>query len=196
MRVSDVIEVVSRDRIFYEESGGGLTVSGGEPFAQPAFLRALLLAARREGLSTTVDTCGFAGRELMLELAPLVDLFLYDVKLLDPVRHLRIIGVPLAPILSNLEALAGAGARIWLRVPIVPSFTDGGADTEEIARLAASLPGVQRVCLLPYHATGAAKFRRLQRDYELAHLAAPDQEQMQHIAGLFRARGLDARIGG
>jgi pyruvate formate lyase activating enzyme len=196
MTVAEVMEVVTRDRVFYEESDGGVTFSGGEPFAQPAFLRALLTSARREGLSTAVDTCGFAKRELLLDLAPLVDLFLYDLKMLDPDRHLQVIGVPLTPILSNLEALARAGRAVWLRVPIVPSFTDGDADLDALAGLAASLPGIRQVSLLPYHKIGAGKFRRLHKDYELAHLAPPDRERMQHIAGLFRARGLDARIGG
>lgn len=196
MSVDEVMELVTRDRVFYEESGGGVTFSGGEPFAQPAFLRALLIAAKREGLSTAVDTCGFAGRGLLLELAPLVDLFLYDLKMLDPERHLRVIGVPLAPILSNLEALAKTSRAVWLRVPIVPSFTDHDADLDAIARLAASLRSVRQVSLLPYHATGAGKFRRLHKDYELAHIAPPDRDRMEHIAGLFRARGLDARIGG
>lgn len=196
MSVAEVIELVTRDRVFYEESGGGVTFSGGEPLAQPAFLRALLEAARREGLSTAVDTCGFAGRDLLLRLAPLVDLFLYDLKMLDPERHLRIIGIPLAPILANLDALAKAGSAIWVRVPIVPSVNDNEAELDGLARLAASLRGVRRVSLLPYHAIGAGKFRRLHKDYELAHIAPPDRERMEHIAGLFRARGLDARIGG
>lgn len=196
MTVDEVMEVVTRDRVFYEESDGGVTFSGGEPFAQPAFLGALLTSARREGLSTAVDTCGFAGRELLLDLAPLVDLFLYDLKMLDPDRHLQVIGVPLTPILSNLEALARSGRSVWLRVPIVPSFTDGDADLDALAGLAASLPGIRQVSLLPYHKIGAGKFRRLHKDYELAHIAPPDRERMQHIAGLFRARGLEARIGG
>lgn len=196
MSVGEVMEIVTRDLLFYEESGGGVTFSGGEPFAQPAFLRALLVAAKREGLSTAVDTCGFAGQELLLGLAPLVDLFLYDLKMLDPERHLRVIGVPLAPILSNLEALAKTTTALWLRVPIVPSFTDNDAELDALARLAATLPGVHRVSLLPYHAIGAGKFRRLHKDYELAHIAPPDRERMQRIADLFRARGLEARIGG
>jgi pyruvate formate lyase activating enzyme len=196
MSVSEVMELVTRDRLFYEESNGGVTFSGGEPFAQPAFLRALLTAAKREGISTAVDTCGFAGHDLLLDLAPLVDLFLYDLKMLDPERHLRVIGVPLAPILANLQALAATGGALWLRIPIVPSFTDTDSELDALARLATTLPGVHRVSLLPYHATGAGKFRRLHKDYELAHIAPPDRERMEQIAGLFRARGFDARIGG
>lgn len=196
MTVGDVLDVVSRDRIFYEESGGGVTFSGGEPFAQPAFLRALLAASKQAGLSTVVDTCGSVARRMLLDAAPLVDLFLFDLKMLDAERHVKVIGVPLAPILANLEALASANHAIWVRVPIVPSFTDADRDLAAIAALAASLPAVRRVSLLPYHAIGAGKFARLRKDYELAHIAPPDRRRMEQIAGLFSARGLDARIGG
>jgi len=196
MSARDVLDVVARDRIFYEESGGGVTFSGGEPFAQPAFLRAMLEGAKAQGLSTAVDTCGFVARDLLLQLAPLVDLFLYDVKVLDPERHLELVGVPLAPILSNLDVLAAAHARIWLRVPVVPSLTDDDAGLEEIARLASSLRAVQRVSLLPYHATGAGKFRRLHKPFALGDVVPPSDGRMMAIADLFRARGVDARIGG
>ncbi len=193
---SEVLEVVTRDRVFYEESGGGVTFSGGEPFAQPAFLRQLLQGAKVAGLQTAVDTCGFAPRDLFLELAPLVDLFLYDLKVLDPARHVAMVGVPLAPILANLQALAASGARIWLRVPIVPSLTDAPAGLEEMARLAATLRTVTRVSLLPYHAIGAGKFRRLHKTYLLDGIIPPSGDRMTELAAIFRARGLDVRIGG
>lgn len=195
MEVREVMEIVARDRAFYDESGGGVTFSGGEPLAQPGFLRALVAAAREAGLRTAVDTCGFASRDLLLELARSVDLFLYDLKLLDPKRHQELVGVPLAPILSNLHALADTGARIWLRVPIVPSFTDTEEDLEAIARLASSLATVRRVSLLPYHAIGAGKFKRLRKTYDLERLVPPSGDRMKELAGIFRARGLDVRIG-
>lgn len=196
MGASEVIEVVARDRIFYEESGGGVTFSGGEPLAQPAFLRALVAAAREAGISTAVDTCGFTRRDLLLEIAQFVDLFLYDLKVLDAKRHQELVGVPLAPILANLQALASTGARIWLRVPIVPSLTDAAESLDAIARLAVSVGSISRVSLLPYHATGMGKFRRLHKTYDLQSLAPPSSDRMNEVAGIFRARGLDVRIGG
>jgi pyruvate formate lyase activating enzyme len=196
MGVCDVLDVVRRDRIFYEESGGGVTFSGGEPFAQPAFLGALLHEAKRERLSTVVDTCGFTPRDRLLQLAPLVDLFLYDLKVLDPGRHEQLVGVPLAPILENLAALDAADARVWIRVPIVPSLTDDDAGLEAIARLTSRVRAVERVNLLPYHATGAGKCRRLGRDDALGDVVPPGAGRMTAIADLFRARGVDVRIGG
>jgi pyruvate formate lyase activating enzyme len=196
MAVDAVIGSAVRDRVFYDESGGGVTFSGGEPFAQPAFLLALLRAARDAGLSTAVDTCGFVARDVLLEAAPLVDLFLYDLKALDAARHRDVVGLPLAPILGNLDALGRAGARVWLRIPIVPSFTDERAGLDEAARIAGGNRAVQRVHLLPYHAAGSGKFRRLGRPYALDATAAPSASRMAELADIFRSRGIDTRIGG
>jgi pyruvate formate lyase activating enzyme len=196
MDVREVMEIVARDRVFYDQSEGGVTFSGGEPLAQPGFLRALLDAARGQGLHTAVDTCGFAARDLLLDLAPSVDLFLYDLKILDPGRHLELVGLPLAPILSNLQALAATGARICLRVPIVPSLTDTADNLKAIAQLALSLPGVSRVSLLPYHPLGAGKCARLNKTYGCGEVVSPSSDRMNALAGFFRARGLDARVGG
>ncbi len=196
MSVADVLSDVLADRVFFDESGGGLTVSGGEPLSQPAFLHALLVAARAEGLSTAVDTCGAGARDQILAIAPLVDLFLYDVKLTDPARHLELTGLPLAPILENLEALAAIHPQIWLRVPIVPGYTDDERALAETARLAARLPAVRRVHLLPYHRTGSSKFTRLDRRYPLEDVRPPDAGRLTTLARLFEAHRIDTRIGG
>jgi pyruvate formate lyase activating enzyme len=196
MTVEEIIADVARDRVFYDESGGGVTFSGGEPFAQSAFLLALLRAAREAGLSTAVDTCGFVAPGVLLAAAALVDLFLYDLKGLEALRHREIIGLPLKPILDNLDALGRAGARVWLRIPIVPAFTDDPAALEEAARLAGANRAVERVHLLPYHPSGTGKFRRLGRPYALDATAAPSASRMAEIADIFRSRGIDTRIGG
>jgi pyruvate formate lyase activating enzyme len=196
MTVEEIIADVARDRVFYDESGGGVTFSGGEPFAQSAFLLALLRAAREAGLSTAVDTCGFVAPGVLLAAAALVDLFLYDLKGLEALRHREIIGLPLKPILDNLDALGRAGARVWLRIPIVPAFTDDRAALEEAARLAGANRAVERVHLLPYHPSGTGKFRRLGRPYALDATAAPSASRMAELADIFRSRGIDTRIGG
>jgi len=193
--VSELMEEVLRDRVFYEESGGGVTFSGGEPLAQPEFLRALVEACRDAGIRTAVDTCGFAPRDLVLALAPLVDVFLFDVKLVDDARHRRLTGLPVAPILENLHALAEVHPNVWIRIPVVPGHTDDEADIDATASLVAGLPGVRRVSLLPYHRTGAAKARRLGREYPLDALAPPSAERLDALAAVFRAHGLAVRIG-
>jgi pyruvate formate lyase activating enzyme len=193
--VDEVMQDVLRDRLFYEESGGGVTFSGGEPLAQPEFLRALLEACRDAGIPTAVDTCGFASRERLLALAPLVDLFLFDVKLVDDTRHRDLTGLPVAPILANLGALAAVHGNVWIRIPVVPGHTDAEADIAATASLVARLPGIRQVSLLPYHSTGAAKARRLGRDYALDALAPPPREHLDALAALFREHGLAVRIG-
>ena len=195
MTVDAVMEEVRRDRVFYEESGGGVTFSGGEPLAQPGFLQALLGACRAAGLHTAVDTCGFSRRERLLALAPLVDLFLFDVKLVDDARHRALTGLPAAPILGNLRALAAVHPNVWIRIPVVPGHTDAEADVKATAALVAGLPGVRRVSLLPYHRTGAAKARRLGREYPLDALAPPPGERLEELAALFREHGLAVQIG-
>ncbi len=194
--VAELMEEILRDRLFYDESGGGVTVSGGEPLAQPEFLSALLAGCRAASLHTAVDTCGFAAEARLLALVPLVDLFLFDVKLVDDARHRALTGLPSGPILDNLRALAAAGARLWIRVPVIPGHTDGEPDVRAAADLLAGLPGIEKVCLLPYHATGAPKTSRLGRSYPLPDLAPPSTSRLERLAAVFRARGLAAQIGG
>jgi pyruvate formate lyase activating enzyme len=194
--VAEVLAEVVRDRPFYETSGGGVTFSGGEPLAQPEFLLACLRACRGEGLSTALDTCGFAPTEVLLASAALSDLVLYDLKALDDHVHEKATGVPNARILENLEALARSGARIWLRMPIVPTVNDGARDMEAAAALVKDLPGVERVCLLPYHAMGVDKALRLGQGPRFGPVPSPAQETLDALATPFREAGMDVQIGG
>jgi pyruvate formate lyase activating enzyme len=196
MDVDEVLAEVLRDRVFYEESDGGVTFSGGEPLLQHAFLTEALSACRAAGLHTAVDTSGYAPQAHLLALAPLVDLFLYDLKLMDAERHRALIGVPNAPILDNLRALGAVHGAIRVRIPIVPGFNDDEADLEAAARFASGVPGVQAVELLPYHRAGAQKFERLGRSYRLADVASPPRERVEQLAELFRAQGLATTTGG
>jgi pyruvate formate lyase activating enzyme len=161
MSVEEVMTQVLADHDFYDESEGGATFSGGEPFMQPHFLRSLLTACRASGVHTVVDTSGYVAREELLAAAPLVDLFLYDLKVMDDARHRQWTGVSNAGILDNLLALGAAHANIWIRVPLVPGFNDDADQLSTAARFAASVPGVNQVHLLPYHATAAHKWQGL-----------------------------------
>lgn len=196
MTVAEVLGEVRRDRLVYEESGGGVTFSGGEPLAQPAFLLACLDACRDDGLSTAVDTCGLAPREVAEAVADRADLLLWDLKHLDPRRHEELTGAPLAPILDNLAAVASRGVPVWLRLPIVPGHTDDEASLRAAAGLATSLPAVRRVSLLPYHRTGTGKLGRLGRPGSLPEITAPSPERMSELAALFGPSGIAVTIGG
>lgn len=196
MSVDAVLSEVLKDRIFFDESGGGVTVSGGEPLAQPAFLEALLRACRREGVHTAVDTCGYAPREHLLTIAPLTDLFLYDLKLIDDARHVAATSLSSLPILENLQALAQVHGTIWVRVPIIPGVNDDAENIEATARLAADLPGVLRVDLLPYHRSAIQKWTALGKDHPQPTIPPPSEEHIEALAGRFRAHGIETHTGG
>lgn len=186
----ELVDEVMRDRIFFDQSGGGVTFSGGEPLLQKPFLVEALAALRARGVSTALDTCGLAPLDDLLEAAALADLVLYDLKLMDDAAHRRWTGAGNAAILANLEALGRRHGAIWIRVPIVPGINDGDADLEAIAAFAARVPGVRRLDLLPYHATGAAKFKRLGRTYALEDVLPPARERMAELEGIVRSHGL------
>jgi pyruvate formate lyase activating enzyme len=196
MTVEQVMAEIRNDRIFYEDSGGGVTVSGGEPLMQAAFVRQLLAACRAAGFSTAVDTCGYGEREHLLALARLTDLFLFDVKHLDDVLHQRYTGVSNVEILNNLRALAVAGARIWLRIPLIAGFNDSVDHLQALARLAVSLPTVCQVNLLPYHRLGLHKTESLGKLTVTWSAGAPSSEVLDRAVDIFRALGLKVHIGG
>ena len=159
--VEEVMVEVLKDRSFYETSGGGMTLSGGEPTAQFDFTQALLAAARANGLHTCLETSGFAPFERLSAICPLVDLFYFDYKETDPVRHKEYTGVSLAPIVENLTRLDQLGAAIVLRCPIIPGLNAKEDHFLGIAALANRLQHVKEVQILPYHPLGRSKLERL-----------------------------------
>lgn len=194
--VDEILATVERERPFFEASGGGITFSGGEPLAQAEFLIACLKEARRRGLHTAVDTSGFAALETVLSVAACTDLFLYDVKTLDPQRHLLEIGAPLAPILDNLCALDDAGAAIWIRVPFVPGFNDRQEDIAALGALVAGLHHTRRLHLLPCHRYGATKPAHGGPRSTLRAPTPPATSAVVAARDALAANGLDVRIGG
>ena len=160
MSVKEVMKEVVQDKAFYVTSGGGLTLSGGEPMAQIDFAVALLSATKEQGIHRCLETAGFASVERFNRVLPLVDLFLYDFKETDPVRHAEFAGQSNQLILQNLRFLHDAGARIQLQCPIVPGFNDREDHFAGIAALSRSLPNLTGVLLLPYHPLGKSKLER------------------------------------
>jgi len=195
MTVAGVMSELVRDRVFFEESGGGVTFSGGEPFMQPAFLRSLLEACQGEGISTAVETCGMTDAGELLSMVDGVDLFLYDVKLMDQARHGKATGVGNETILTNLVALVAAHARVVVRFPVIPGIND---DNENVGLVVAIMHrlGLRDIDLLPYHRIGTDKYRRLGRPYELAELQPPSAEAMENIRRAFADAGIEASVGG
>lgn len=196
MQSGALVARLLRDRIFFDESGGGVTISGGEPLTQAAFVTEVLRLLRAEGVHTALDTCGFGRWPDLRGAAEHASLVLYDLKLMDPARHRAATGVSNELILDNLRALAGVHPSIWIRIPVIPGVNDDDGNMEAAADFVHSVPGIRRVDLLPYHATGESKFARLGMDYTLRGTTPPPPARLDALASLFRRRGLVTNIGG
>jgi pyruvate formate lyase activating enzyme len=189
--VSAALDEVLADRAFYGPSGGGMTLSGGEPLAQLDFTAALLGGAKEQGIHCCVETAGFVPWQHFEAILPLVDLFLYDCKETDPQRHIEYTGVPNGPILENLRRLYARGARITLRCPIIPGCNDREDHFEGIAALGREMPRLAGIALVPYHPLGAGKLARLGMPAPpLAAASMPDRATRDNWAAWFASRGL------
>lgn len=196
MTVAETMAEIRKDRMFHEDSRGGVTFSGGEPLMQFAFVYEMLGACRAEGIHAALDTCGFSPPQQFLAAAAKADLVLFDLKLIDAERHLQYTGVSNERILKNLAELGRIHENIWIRIPIIPGVNDDDADLAAAAEIARHTPGVRQVCLLPYHRTGTHKLRRLGRPMRLDGVVPPTSQRMQQIADRFQQLGLHATIGG
>jgi pyruvate formate lyase activating enzyme len=196
MSVAQVMAEIERDLSFYDESGGGVTFSGGEPLLQRDFLLALLQRCRAQEIHTAVDTSGFAAWETLDRIRPYVDLFLYDLKLMDEAKHRELTGVSNRPVLQNLQALAEKGHRINLRLAVIPDLTDDEENLRQIGQFAMGLPGVKHISILPYHRTAQDKYSRLDKTYPIADIRPPTDERMAEIARMLGDFGLQVKIGG
>ena len=196
MTVSEVLEEIKKDVPFYDESGGGVTFSGGEPLNQPLFLLEMLKACGELDLHRTVDTAGYADSKLLLKIAEQTDLFLYDLKHMDPLKHRLYTGVSNEKILCNLELLARQGAQITIRMPIVPGINDDEENIERLGAFLGRLPGIHKVHILPYHSVAQGKYRSLKTDFPLADVESPSQMQMEAIAEHLKKNDLQVALGG
>jgi pyruvate formate lyase activating enzyme len=177
MTVNEVMDVALKDKRYYESSGGGLTISGGEPMAQYNFTLELLRLAKENKIHTCLETCGHADTNNMLSVVPYVDYFLYDYKAGSNDEHVRFTGVSQNLIMDNLRAINKAGAKIIFRCPVIPGYNDNERHFEAIANTVNSLDGVLEVNILPYHPMGASKAKRIGEKGDL-DLGFPTDEQI------------------
>jgi len=194
--VADVMTEVSKDIIFYDESGGGATFSGGEPLMQPEFLLALLAACRAEGIRTAVDTTCHAQPEVVRRVAEGADMLLCDIKHMNRRRHEQYTGVDNRQILENIRMLAETGVEVIVRIPIVPGFNSDEPNVRETAQFVRSLKTVRRVDILPYNRGGLEKAGRLAGQADLMEAQAPDGDTIDEIAGVLRDYGFEVKTGG
>jgi pyruvate formate lyase activating enzyme len=183
--VADVIQEIEKEIIFYDQSGGGVTFSGGEPLQQTDFLSALLDQCRKRDIHTTLDTTGYAVTELFSPIIPRVDLFLYDLKIMDEEDHMKYTGVGNRSVKENLKRLEAEDKAVILRFPVIPGITDSEANIKAIGEFVTPMKNVQQIDLLPYHRIAEAKYRRLDMIYRMDGVLPPNDERMEEVKQLF-----------
>ena len=195
--VADLVRVIENERPFFDQSGGGVTFSGGEPLLYPEFLNEILDACGQLRIHRTVDTSGLASTQILLEVAKRTDLFLYDLKLMDSNKHKQWTGAGNKQILKNLIALAETGAEIQIRIPLIKGVNTDECNIEKTAAFVAALSGPRKaIKLLPYHNVAESKAAKLGKPYESGTMAAPDAKDLTRIISQFAAKGLTATVGG
>ena len=187
---------VLKDVVFFDQSGGGASFSGGEPFLQHEFLLALLQACRQKDIHTVVDTSGLTSPQVLDRVSEFVDLFLFDLKTLDDAKHRKYTGVSNAQILENLKRLAELKKQVIVRIPIVPGVNDDPDEIRESGAFVSSLGNVREIHLLPYHTTGVEKYRRLGMQYEMHDMVPPSADDLSMIVKELRNHVSSVCIGG
>jgi len=196
VKVSDVMEEIEKDNIFYDESGGGVTFSGGEPFMQPIFLQNLLEACNERRIRTAVETCGFVASETLLNSGPYVDLYLYDLKVVDSETHRRFTGVSNDMILNNLRQLSQLHDHVIVRFPVIPGVNDDDVNVFRLGEFVSSLGSVKEIDVLPYHELGIEKYKRLGIVSRMPKVEPPSSSNMCGIVKKLEGFGLLVKVGG
>ncbi|MCD6582051.1 MAG: glycyl-radical enzyme activating protein, partial [Desulfuromusa sp.] len=195
--IPDLLKMIEKERPLFDQSGGGVTFSGGEPLLFPAYLTEILIACGERQIHRTIDTCGYVKVGTLLEVAKQTDLFLYDLKLMDSAKHQEYTGVGNELILSNLIALAETGANIQIRIPLIKGVN---SDPENIAAAAAfisKLSGEKKsVNFLPYHDIATHKYQKLGKSYLADNLQEPDKADLEQVISGFTSYGLAPIVGG
>ena len=194
MTVDEVLEEVKKDALFYQNSGGGVTFSGGEPTHQPEFLWHLLKASQESGIHTALDTTGFVKPDVLKKLLEHTNLVLYDIKHMDPAKHKELTGVDNRLILENARMIAAMGKPMIIRVPLIPGHNDSPENIKALAEFMLSL-GLKRVDLLPYHSLGKIKYYRLGMEYKLSDLKPFAEGEVAKIKADLESYGLQVGVG-
>ncbi len=192
----EVMAEIEKDSVFYDESGGGVTFSGGEPLYQFEFLFDLLELCQKAGFHVALDTTGYSSLERIKKVAPLTDLFLYDLKIMDEKKHIEFTGVDNKKIQSNFKYLAGMGKDIIVRIPLIPGYNDNISSLVETAVFLRDTGGISRIDLLPYHRLGLSKYAKLGLPFKTKHIVPPGKEKINEAREIFESYGFNISIGG
>jgi len=193
--VPELMKEIKKDLLFYEQSRGGVTFSGGEPLYQGEFLLRVLEQCSKEYINTAIDTSGFCDTGVLLKAAETACYFLYDVKFIDSKKHEKYCGVPNEIILENLKCLSGTKAKILIRIPVIPTINDDLSEMTGIFHFIRDLKNIEAVHLLPYHNIQTDKYKKIGMKYELSHIPNEESPNINEIVGLFTAK-FRTKIGG
>ena len=193
MSVEDVVKEVEKDRIFYKNSSGGVTISGGEPLQQHPFVLELLQALKQHGLHTALDTCGCAPGEVFDQLLPYVDLCLFDIKHLNPDKHRQYTGVDNDLIIANARSVSDQ-VITWFRIPLIKDFNDSAAEFKKVAEMDLEL-GVEKISLLPYHEGGRSKTHQIGKQYTMDRAVASAEDHIQRLIRIAGYLGVACAVG-
>lgn len=196
--VETILEILDREKVFINQSKGGITFSGGEPMLQSDFLLEALKACKTNGYHTAIDTSGYSSSENFKLIIPFTDLFLFDIKHLEEIKHLESTGVSNTGILDNYRLLLESGKDIMVRIPVIPGFND---DPDHLERLKQFLKltktgSLKRINLLPFHKIGSSKYKRFNMPYRMGNVESPSKERMQELKEFFMETGIKVKIGG
>jgi len=193
--LAGLMREISADLPFYEQSGGGVTFSGGEPFYQAEFLLAALRRCGEERINTAIDTAGCCDTETLLQAAKIANSFLYDIKFIDSAKHEQYCGAANELILENLKRLAATQTKLLIRIPVIPGINDDIKEMGGIFEFIKDLGNIETVHLLPYHNIHSGKYKRIGKQYELSAVPADESPNLSEIARLFQAR-FRTKVGG
>ncbi|CAM2758776.1 trans-4-hydroxy-L-proline dehydratase activase [Hathewaya histolytica] len=193
--INELMKEIKKDEIFYDQSKGGVTFSGGEPLVQIDFLESMLKACKEAEIHTTVDTCAHASWDSFERIIDYTDLFLVDLKHINSSEHKKYTGVGNELILENIKKLSELRKNLFIRIPIMPGINDSKETLEDTVKFLKNINMIQ-VNLLPYHRIGMDKYRRLNKDYKLKDLKEPTKKQMMEISEYFKDSGFNVKIGG
>jgi pyruvate formate lyase activating enzyme len=194
--VHDALEEIERDRVFFEESGGGITFSGGEPLMQLDFVKVLLNEIKQRNIHTTLDTSGYVNFTDLERINNQVDLFLYDIKIIDDERHKKYTGVSNKIILENLRRLSKKGTPVTVRIPLISGINDDEQSAESFAEYLKTLKNIKHINLLPYHKGGCEKYKNLRKEDSLKTFRPPTEERIGEITQILVESGFSVKTGG
>jgi pyruvate formate lyase activating enzyme len=197
MTVEEVMKEIKKDQVFFDESGGGVTLSGGEPLFQPEFLESVLINCKNDGIHTSLDTTGYAPLDVFKSIIPYVDLFLYDLKFIDDRLHQKYTGVSNENILLNLKNLARNYKKVIVRIPVIPGVTNEELNVSQMINFINDIDSrILQIDLLPYHKIAKHKYDKLNKEYLMGDTDLPDKRMLTELKKKMESAGLKVHIGG